>query len=70
VEEGSLVTDKSLVTDLLAGEDLRLEKVEGLAGLASGQALVVTDNDGAGETRLLRLDEPGSALSRRRSPSP
>lgn len=55
VADSSVVTDKRLVADLLAEEDLRLEKVEGLVVLESGEALVVTDNDGAGETRLLRL---------------
>lgn len=54
---------KTLVRDLMA--DLRatkgpiLEKVEGLAVLASGEALFVTDNDGvndsSGETQLVRL---------------
>lgn len=54
---------KTLVRDLMP--DLRatrgpvLEKVEGLAVLASGEVLFVTDNDGindhSGETQLLRL---------------
>jgi hypothetical protein len=33
----------------------RLEKIEGAALTKSGELLVVNDNDGAGETRLLRL---------------
>ncbi|MCK6424633.1 MAG: esterase-like activity of phytase family protein [Burkholderiaceae bacterium] len=54
---------KTLVRDLMP--DLRatrgpvLEKIEGLAVLASGEALFVTDNDGvndsSGETQLVRL---------------
>jgi hypothetical protein len=33
----------------------RLEKIEGAALMKSGELLVVNDNDGVGETRLLRL---------------
>jgi hypothetical protein len=54
---------KTLVRDLMA--DLRatrgpiLEKIEGLAVLASGEVMFVTDNDGindnSGETQLVRL---------------
>jgi DNA-binding beta-propeller fold protein YncE len=47
---------KTLVRDLLAEDDYRLEKIEGAALRKSGELLVVNDNDGAGETRLLRLD--------------
>ena len=36
-------------------DDYRLEKIEGAALMKSGELLVVNDNDGAGETRLLRL---------------
>jgi hypothetical protein len=32
-----------------------LEKIEGAALTKFGELLVVNDNDGAGETRLLRL---------------
>jgi DNA-binding beta-propeller fold protein YncE len=46
---------KTLVRDLLAEDDYRLEKIEGAALTKSGELLVVNDNDGAGETRLLRL---------------
>jgi DNA-binding beta-propeller fold protein YncE len=46
---------KTLVRDLLAEDDYRLEKIEGAALRKSGELLVVNDNDGAGETRLLRL---------------
>ena len=60
--DGSTLT-KTLVRDLMP--DLRatrgpvLEKIEGLAVLASGEVLFVTDNDGvndsSGETQLVRL---------------
>jgi hypothetical protein len=46
---------ETLVRDLLAEDDYRLEKIEGAALRKSGELLVVNDNDGAGETRLLRL---------------
>jgi Esterase-like activity of phytase len=46
---------KTLVRDLLAEDDYRLEKIEGAALTKSGTLLVVNDNDGVGETRLLRL---------------
>jgi Esterase-like activity of phytase len=46
---------KTLVRDLLAEDDYRLEKNEGAALTKSGTLLVVNDNDGVGETRLLRL---------------
>ena len=49
------VLAKTLVRDLLAKDDYRLEKIEGAALMKSGELLVVNDNDGAGETRLLRL---------------
>lgn len=49
------VLAKKLVRDLLIQDDYRLEKIEGAAVLKSGALLVVNDNDGAGETRLLRL---------------
>jgi DNA-binding beta-propeller fold protein YncE len=48
------VLDKTLVRDLLVQDDYRLEKIEGAALTKSGALLVVNDNDGAGETRLLR----------------
>jgi hypothetical protein len=44
-----------LVRDLLAEGDYRLEKIKGAALTGFGQLLIVHDNDGAGETRLLRL---------------
>jgi phytase-like protein len=46
---------KTLVRDLLVQDDYRLEKIEGAALTDFGTLLVVNDNDGAGETRLLRL---------------
>jgi DNA-binding beta-propeller fold protein YncE len=46
---------KTLVRDLLVEDDYRLEKIEGAALTKFGELLVVNDNDGAGETRLLRL---------------
>jgi hypothetical protein len=54
------VLTKTLVRNLLAEDDYRLEKIEGAALTESGQLLIVNDNDGAGETRLLRL--PGGVL--------
>jgi hypothetical protein len=51
------VLAKTLVRDLLLRDDYRLEKIEGAALTKSGKLLVVNDNDGAGETRLLRLDD-------------
>jgi hypothetical protein len=51
---------KTLVRDLLAEDDFRLEKIEGAALTARGHILLVNDNDGAGETRLLRVH--GAAL--------
>jgi len=45
---------KTLVRDLLAEDDYRLEKIEGVALMESGRLLVVNDNDSAGETRLLQ----------------
>jgi hypothetical protein len=48
------------VRDLLAEDDYRLEKIEGAALTGSGRLLIVNDNDGAGETRLLRLGGGGS----------
>lgn len=49
------VLAKTLVRDLLPEDDYRLEKIEGVALTESGELFVVNDNDGAGETRLLRL---------------
>jgi hypothetical protein len=49
------VLSKTLVRDLLVQDDYRLEKIEGAALTKFGTLLVVNDNDGAGETRLLRL---------------
>jgi hypothetical protein len=50
------VTGKTLVRDLLTSDGLALEKIEGLAIRTSDGALIVAnDNDGVGETRLLRL---------------
>jgi YVTN family beta-propeller protein len=54
------VLGKTLVRDLLAEDDYRLEKIEGAALTGSGRLLIVNDNDGAGETRLLRLGGGGS----------
>lgn len=60
------VVTKTLVTDLMpalqAPNGLVIEKVEGLAVLANGQSLIVTDNDGvddsSGETQLIKLGTP------------
>jgi len=57
------VVAKTLVTDLMpalqAPNGLVIEKVEGLAVLANGQSIIVTDNDGvddsSGETQLIKL---------------
>ncbi len=46
---------KTLVRDLLTQDNWLLEKVEGLARTKSGNWIVVSDNDGVGETRLLKL---------------
>lgn len=46
---------KTLVRDLLTQDDWRIEKAEGLARLRNGNWYVASDNDGAGETRLLNL---------------
>ncbi len=58
------VLEKTLVRDLVPDLEVTagpvLEKIEGLAALADGTALVVNDNDGVddsnGETQLLRLN--------------
>jgi hypothetical protein len=56
VAVASIVSNKTLVRDLLLSDDLTLEKVEGLAIRSSDTALLVaTDNDGVGETRLLTI---------------
>jgi Esterase-like activity of phytase len=47
--------NKTLVRDLLAEDDYRLEKIEGAALTKLGTLLGVNDNDSVGETRLLRL---------------
>jgi hypothetical protein len=50
---------RDLMPDLRATKGPVLEKIEGLAVLASGEVLFVTDNDGvndsSGETQLVRL---------------
>jgi len=55
---------RDLMGDLRSANGLVLEKVEGLARLASGDTLIVTDNDGvndhSGETQLLRLGRVGN----------
>jgi DNA-binding beta-propeller fold protein YncE len=57
VGAASLVWAKALVRDLVALDGLTLEKVEGLAiRSADGALLVGTDNDGVGETRLIRAE--------------
>jgi hypothetical protein len=50
-----LALTKTLVRVLLTEDDYRLEKIEGTALTESGRLLVVNDNDGAGETRLLQV---------------
>jgi hypothetical protein len=49
------ILTKTLVRDLLVEDDFRLEKIEGATLTKSGALLVFNDNDGVGETRLLRL---------------
>jgi len=49
------VLTKTLVRDLLTEDYYQLEKAEGAALTVEGELLIVNDNDGAGETRLLRL---------------
>jgi hypothetical protein len=56
---------KTLVRDLLAEDDSRLEEIEAAALRKSDELLVVNDNDGAGETCLLRLH---GVISRHASP--
>lgn len=65
--DGAVLTKtlaRDLMGDLRAANGLILEKVEGLARLASGDTLIVTDNDGvndhSGETQLLRLGRVGN----------
>ena len=62
--DGAILTKtlvRDLMDDLQATKGLVLEKIEGLAVLPNGQALIVTDNDGVndhgggGETQLIRL---------------
>lgn len=46
---------KTLVRDLLAQDAWTLEKVEGMSVTPSGRLLLLSDNDGVGETRMLTL---------------
>lgn len=59
VLEKTLVRD--LIPDLTADNGPVLDKVEGLAVLANGEAIIVTDNDGvddsSGETQFIRLGD-------------
>lgn len=52
---------RDLIPDLTAGNGAVIEKVEGLTVLSSGDALIVTDNDGvddsSGETQLMNLGD-------------
>lgn len=52
-----LVT-KTLVRNLLTQDGWKLERPEGLAVLPSGRLLVLSDNAGVGETRLLEVAGP------------
>ena len=56
---GNDILVRDLMPDLRATRGPVLEKIEGLAVLASGEVLFVTDNDGvndsSGETQLVRL---------------
>lgn len=49
---------KTLVRDLLVQDNFLLEKTEGLVITPLGDIIVVSDNDGAGETRLLTVTNP------------
>jgi YVTN family beta-propeller protein len=49
---------KTLVRNLLTQDGWKLEKAEGLTVLPSGRLLVVSDNGGVGETRLLEVAGP------------
>lgn len=49
------VLGKTLVRDILASDGITVEKAEGMALLPGGEIVVVWDNDGAGETALLRF---------------
>lgn len=49
---------KTLVRDLLAQDNFLLEKTEGLVVTPLGDIIVVSDNDGGGETRLLTVTNP------------
>jgi hypothetical protein len=51
------VLTKTLLYDIIASDGVLLEKVEGMTRAPSGEVVVVYDNDGAGETRLLRLGD-------------
>ena len=50
---------RDLMPDLTADHGLAIEKVEGLAVLGNGEAVIVTDNDGvddsSGETQWINL---------------
>ncbi|HEX9003087.1 MAG TPA: esterase-like activity of phytase family protein [Blastocatellia bacterium] len=49
---------KTLIRDLLVQDNFLLEKTEGLVITPLGDIIVVSDNDGAGETRLLTVTNP------------
>jgi len=53
--------EKTLIFDVLTSDDelRRLEKWEGLIHLGNGHFLMVNDNDGFGETRVLRFNDEG-----------
>jgi DNA-binding beta-propeller fold protein YncE len=50
------VVTKTLARDLVLEDGQRLEKLEGMTILPNRRVLVVTDNDGFGETQLHRFD--------------
>lgn len=49
------VLTKTLVRDILTEDGLHLEKHESLAYLGRGEAVLANDNDGSGETQLVRF---------------
>ncbi|MFN0108267.1 MAG: esterase-like activity of phytase family protein [Blastocatellia bacterium] len=49
---------KTLVRDLLVQDNFLLEKTEGMVITPLGDIIVASDNDGAGETRLLTVTNP------------
>ncbi|HYE74179.1 MAG TPA: esterase-like activity of phytase family protein, partial [Blastocatellia bacterium] len=55
VGENLPVVTKTLVRDLLVQDNFLLEKAEGLTITANGDMILASDNDGVGETRVIRM---------------